>query len=251
MRIVEISTENAEEHSFFCIKNTREPGFHAKLDWFNRRQKEGLKLKVSYADNGKQIGFIEYVPAEYAWRPVDAPDWLFIHCIMVYPDKYRNTGVAAELINQAVRDAKKKAKNGVCTMTSQGPWIATNKLFSKMGFKKVDNRGRFELMALHLKDSTPAPKLIDWEIKLFDYKGWHLLYADQCPWHEKGVRALIKSASETGIDLKVKKVESAIEAKQIPSGFGVFALIHNGKLLEDHYISKRRFETIIEKELNT
>jgi hypothetical protein len=35
----------------------------------------------------------------------------------------------------------------------------------------------------------------------------------------------------------------------VPSGFGVFALVKDGKLLEDHYLSKRRFETIIKKEL--
>ena len=63
------------------------------------------------------------------------------------------------------------------------------------------------------------------------------------------MKALIKSASENGIDLTVKKIESPKEAKQIPSGFGVFALIHNGRLLEDHYISKRRFESILQKEI--
>ena len=250
MKIINLTLENIEEHSFFCIKNTKEPGFHAKLEWFTHRQKEGLKLKVIYANDGKQVGFIEYVPAEYAWRPVEANGWLFIQCIMVYPNKYRNTGAASALINEAIRDAKKTDKNGVCTMTSLGPWIATKKLFTKMGFDKVDRGGRFELMAQQLKETSVVPKLINWENNLSRYKGWHLQYADQCPWHEKGVQALIKSASERGIELKVKKVESSKEAKQMPSGFGVFALVHDGKLLEDHYISKRRFETIIENEIN-
>jgi L-amino acid N-acyltransferase YncA len=249
MEIVNITTENASKHSFFCIKDTKEAGFHAKLIWFKKRQKEGLKLKVAYADDGKQIGFIEYVPAEFAWRPVDAMDWLFIHCIMVYPNKYRHSGTAIYLINAAINDAQKTARSGVCTMTSQGPWIATNKVFSKTGFTKVDKRGRFELMALQTKEDTKAPKLLDWESKLSDYQGWHLLYADQCPWHDKGVKALINTATEIGIKLNVKQIESAEEARQSPSGFGVFALIHDGKLLEDHYISKRRFETIIENEL--
>ncbi len=251
MKIINVTPENAEEHSFFCIKNTKEPGFHAKLDWLTLRQKEGLKLKVIYANDGKQVGFIEYIPAEYAWRPVEANGWFFIHCIMVYPNKYRHTGTASELINEAIRDAKKTDKIGVCTMTSQGPWMATKKIFTNMGFEKADSRGRFELMALRLKQSSLSPQIIDWESKLFKFEGWHLLYADQCPWHEKGVKALIKSASDKGVKLKVKKIKSSKEAKQMPSGFGVFALVHDGILLEDHYISKRRFDTIIEKELNT
>ena len=250
MKIVNLTPENASEHSFFCIKNVKETGFKAKLDWFAKRIQEGLKLKVIYADDGKQIGFIEYIPTEYAWRPIEADNWLFIQCIMVYPNKYRNSGAASILINKAIEDAKNAGKVGVCTMTSKGPWIATKNLFSKAGFKKVEKRGRFELMALKLKEDAPDPMLIDWENQLHDYKGWHLLYADQCPLHDKGVKALIKSANEKGIDLQVRKIETSAEAKQMPSGFGVFTLIHDGKLLEDHYISRTRFETILGKELN-
>lgn len=47
----------------------------------------------------------------------------------------------------------------------------------------------------------------------------------------------------------IRELKSAEEAKSAPSGFGVFSLVHNGELLEDHYISKTRFENIIRKEL--
>ena len=57
-------------------------------------------------------------------------------------------------------------------------------------------------------------------------------------------------AGEYGIRLKVKKINSSTEAKQGPSGFGVFALLHEGKLLEDHYISSTRFKNILKKEMN-
>ena len=82
------------------------------------------------------------------------------------------------------------------------------------------------------------------------FKGWHLLYADQCPWHDKSAGMLKETAVEYGFDLKITKIKSAREAKQAPSGFGVFNLLHDGKLLEDHYISKARFRNIINKELN-
>lgn len=249
MKIVNVSPENTEEHSFFCIKNIKEPGFKAKNKWFNKRYSEGLRIKVVYSNDEKLVGFIEYVPAEFAWRPVDADNWLFIHCIMVYPNKYRSSGAATNLINEAISEAKEKGLNGVCTMSSQGSWIATKQLFLKAGFEKADKKGRFELMSYRLKPDAINPKFIDWENELKKYNGWHLRYADQCPWHEKGVQALIKSAAERKIKLNIKKIKSSSEAKKMPSGFGVFALIKDGKLLEDHYISKRRFETIVEKEM--
>ena len=95
---------------------------------------------------------------------------------------------------------------------------------------------------------APDPALVNWESRQRQYQGWHLLYADQCPWHEKGVAAIMETARKKGIRLNVKKVESANEARRMPSGFGTFALLKDGKLLEDHYISKRRFMTIIENQ---
>jgi GNAT superfamily N-acetyltransferase len=249
MKIVNLTPENAKDHSFFCIKNIKEPGFEFKERWFRNRVDEGLKLKVIYADDDKQVGFIEYVPAEFAWRPVEAEGWMFIHCIMVYPNKYRSSGTASMLINEAIAEAKVTGRKGVCTMTSQGAWMAAKKLFIKNGFEKVNSHGRFELMAIKLQEDATHPKLINWENKLRAYKGWHLVYADQCPWHDKGIRAIALSAKELGIKLKVNKIQTPKQAREMPSGFGVFALIKDGKLLEDHYISKRRFESIAEKEL--
>jgi len=52
------------------------------------------------------------------------------------------------------------------------------------------------------------------------------------------------------VDLKVSKINTAKEAKMAPSGFGVFNLLHDGKLLDDHYLSATRFRTILKKELN-
>jgi YoaP-like len=99
------------------------------------------------------------------------------------------------------------------------------------------------------KSTTPTPHLIDWTLQQKKYKGWHLVYADQCPWHEKAVTVMKKVATDFNINLKIKKLKSASEARKAPSGFGVFSLLHNGQLLEDHYLSETRFRSILKKEL--
>jgi hypothetical protein len=81
------------------------------------------------------------------------------------------------------------------------------------------------------------------------YKGWNLVYADQCPWHKKAVFALYDTAMDFGIDLKIKKLTSSKQPKKAPSGFGTFSLLGDGRLLEDHYISATRFKNILRKEL--
>ena len=51
------------------------------------------------------------------------------------------------------------------------------------------------------------------------------------------------------MELKLTELKSAKEAQNAPSIYASFNLIYNGKLLADHYISNRRFENIINKEI--
>ncbi|MEO0340881.1 MAG: YoaP domain-containing protein, partial [Bacteroidota bacterium] len=98
-------------------------------------------------------------------------------------------------------------------------------------------------------EQAHSPRLIDWHSQQPKYQGWHLTYADQCPWNEKSVAALLNVAMDYGIDLQVEKINTVEEAKMAPSGFGVFNLLYNGQLIEDHYISHTRFRNILKKEL--
>lgn len=248
IEMVNVTPQNAEKETFFCIKDIKKEGFKSKQRWFNKRYAEGLRMKILKI-NAKMIGCIEYVPANQAWRPIDAPDFMFIHCITVYSKKDRNHGFGAMLIEEAINEAKKLGLSGVCTMTSNGSWVAEKKVFEQNGFIQVDKRGRFELMSKKWNNKIQAPKLIDWKSNQKQYKGWHLIYADQCPWHEKSVFDLLNTAMDYGIDLKIKKIKTVEEAKQAPSGFAVYSLVHNGKLLEDHYLSATRFKNILKKEL--
>ncbi len=247
--IVSVTTENAMKETLFCIKDKKSPGFKDKLAWLEKRYEEGLRIKILKDEKKKMIGFIEYVPAEFAWRPMEADGFMFIHCLYVGRKKDRNQGNGALLINEAISDAKKLGMHGVCVMTSAGGWMTQKTIFENNGFEQVDARGRFELMSLKWNDDAADPKLIDWTLQQEQYEGWHLLYADQCPWHDKCVSVLKRTASDYGIPLMVHKITSPEEARMSPSGFGVFSLLRDGKLLEDHYISNTRFVNILKKEL--
>lgn len=249
LRIVEVTPQNAKKETLFCVKDITNPGFDNKHKWFEKRYEEGLRMKILKNVADKMIGYIEYVPAEFAWRPLEANDFMFIHCMYIYSKKDRNKGYGSMLIADCVSRAKEKGMAGVCVMTSKGPWIANDRIFGKNGFKEVDTMGRFELLCKKWDTTVPDPKLIDWTAEQHKYSGWHLVYADQCPWHEKSVEAILNLAMDHEIDLKITKLHTAHEAKTAPSGFGVFSLLHNGKLLEDHYISATRFKNILKKEL--
>jgi ribosomal protein S18 acetylase RimI-like enzyme len=106
----------------------------------------------------KCIGFIEYIPGEYAWRAVDAQGYLFIHCIWISPNKYKRTGYGSLLIQECIKDAKKEGKYGVAVVTSEGPFMAGKDLFIKNEFESIAKvKPSFELMINRLKKG-PLPR---------------------------------------------------------------------------------------------
>ena len=153
------------------------------------------------------------------------------------------------MIQYVEQEAREMGLNGVCVLTSKGGWMANQQIFLNNGYKNVDQKDRFELLVKNWEDEKLNPAFIDWQNSQALYNGWNLLYSDQCPWHEKCVNVLIKMAREYDIVLKVHRIKSAEEARESPSGYGVFALLHDNKLVADHYISGTRFRNILKKEL--
>lgn len=250
-RIKSVTPKNVLTETLFCIKDLLKPGFKCKQEWFEKRYAEGLRISILKDDADSMLGFIEYVPASKAWRPVDAPSFMFIHCMYVAARKNRNKGFGSELIKVCEKEARTKKMDGVCVMTSKGAWMADRHIFEKNGYSEVQKMGRFELLVKKWNGEAPDPRLIDWTANLDQYRGWHVIYADQCPWHEKSVEALLHTAHDYEIDLKVTRLTTDQQARSAPSGFGVFSLLHDGKLLEDHYISATRFRNILKKELKS
>ncbi len=248
VQIIDVSPNNVEEETLFCIKDLLKPGFQCKMQWFNKRYEEGLRMNILKDSDGKMIGFIEYIPIEEAWRPINGTNLLFIHCMYIYPNKNKNLGHGSRLIKIVEDHARELGKSGICTVASKGSWMADKRIFEKNGFEVVDKKDRFELLCKAFSDEVVSPTFIDWTEKQANYSGWNLLYADQCPWHQKAVSALQEVATEHEISLHIKKISTKEEARNGPSGYGVFGLLHNGKLLADHYISATRFKNIINKE---
>lgn len=247
--ILSVTADNISEAGVFCIRNKKAAGYKAKVDWFKDKLNEGLTIKIAIDQDGKQLGFIEYLPSEKAWRPVKADNFLFIQCIGVFVKEARRQNLGATLIEVCEEDARKQGKSGICTMSSDGAWMANKSLFVKNGFQLAEKKGRFELMYKSFNGSSQLPGFHDWVAKQKEYSGWNLVYADQCPWHEKSVKDLKESAKKNGIDLKIRKLNTPEEAQNAPSGFGTFSLIKDGILLEDHYLSRTRFESILKKEM--
>ena len=249
MEKVEIFRINTEEgvkqYGLGCLSNQKHPGFEAKQNWLKKEFKKGLTLIVLTVD-GKSSGMIEYTNGENFWRPVSAERYLMIHCLWIIHTKYHRKGYGSLLIDECIKEAKKKKLNGVGVVTSDGPWIARKQIFLKNGFKLIETKGRFELLVKQFKKGNP-PSFINWKENQTLSKGFKIIYTNQCPMFAKCIADLKKVAKDKNVSLNISEMKKPTEAQNAPSGYGVMSILKDGKIIADHYISGRRFENILKK----
>ncbi|GJQ61327.1 MAG: acetyltransferase [Melioribacteraceae bacterium] len=245
IEIVRIDQSNIDDVGLGCLKNNKHEGFNPKKEWLLKRIKEGLVLKVPMVE-GMASGMIEYVPGEKAWRGVSAAGTMFVQCFWVTANKLLGSGIGSKLLQDCIEDSKHSGFDTVSVMTSDKAWMVKKDIFIKHGFEVVQAKERFELLRL----GTANVKFTNWEENRSSYRGLNLIYSDQCPMFTKSVNDLYQVAFTFGIELNIIRQQSYLDAQNAPSGYGVFTLIKDGKMLADHYISGTRFKNILKKEYN-
>lgn len=253
VKIIDLNLNNVRGFGLCGYKNVKQEGYKRKTDWLKKRFKEGMKVKILDSPQDGSVGMIEYVPGEYAWRPVEASGYMFIHCLFVVFKKYKQKGYGSLMLKECLKDAKSQKMLGAAVVTRKGTWMAGKELFLKLAFEVVDQAPPdFELLAKKFKKGDPSPKFKgDWENRLRRYgKGITIINSDQCPYNVKFAREIVETARKTyGIEPKVIELKSSKEAQNSPSPFGISALVLDGRLVADHPISNRRFVNIMEKDL--
>jgi len=243
-----VAPENLQDCGIGCITDRKHPGHHEKMAWLGGCFAQGLRCFLFRDGKSRPLAFLECVPGEHAWRPVDARGWLFVHCLWVYPRGQAVGGLGSRLIRTCVEEARRTGATGVAAMVSEGPWMAGKQIFLKNGFAQVEERDRFQLVIRRLKKG-PAPRFREISSRWARRRGLQIVYAAQCPYLPRSVSDVAALAQAHGLETTVTVLRSAREAQDAPSYYGVFSLLWNGRLLSDHYVSRGRFRNLLRKEI--
>ncbi len=116
LKIIAVDQSNIDQEHICCAITDKkgETCVSSKKAWMQERFPDGLvfrKLNV----RGKV--FIEYIPAEHAWIPILAEQYMHINCLWV-SGKYKGQGYSDQLLNQCIDDAKKAGKSGLTALSS-------------------------------------------------------------------------------------------------------------------------------------
>lgn len=245
--IVDTHAENIGGCGLCGYMAGRSEGHQRKAEWL-KRYAEGLRYKVLRSRRFGDIGMIEYIPGNYTWRPVEAEGYFVIHCLMVN-GKHKGKGLGALLLNSCLEDAKKSKCQGVAVVTSSDSFMAGSNLFIKAGFVLVESCPPYELLVKKLKKAAPDPRfIVKRERVLKKYKkGLTILAADQCPMVPKWVEEIAEASRSLGLKPKVVRVRSAKASRELPTPYGMFSIVYNGKLIAERPVSARRFMNIMNK----
>lgn len=255
-QIVDTDAGNIGGCSHCGNKNPNNLGHRQKTNWLKERYAEGLRYKVLRSEKFGDVGMIEYALGNHAWRPVEAANYLVIHCLWVL-GKHKGKGLGSLLLESCLDDARKSKCRGVAVVTSSDSLMAGSDLFIKAGFVPMDrtigsseaSAAPYELLVKKLKKTAPDPRfIVDRERPLKKYrKGLTILAADQCPYVSKSTERIVEASKTLGLDPEVVRVESAKASRELPTPYGVFSIIYEGKLIAHRPISATRFMSIMRR----
>ena len=247
MEIIAVTPENIDsEHICCAITEKRgETCVASKKAWMRERFADGLafrKLDV----RGKV--FIEYMPAEKAWCPVDADGYLHIDCLWV-SGQYKGHGYANDLLAACIADAKAQGKRGLTALSSakKMPFLSDPKFLRYKGFMLADTADpSFELLYLPFDEGAPVPAFkVHAKHPQIDGEGWVLFYTDQCPFAGKYAQVAQQMAEERGVSFELRKIETLEQAKAAPAPCTAYALFHDGAFVTNEILSEKKLAAIL------
>ena len=248
MDYIHVSKDNIDEEHICCaISNNKDIQVSSKKSWMRNCMDDGLVF-IKSVERGKC--FIEYIPAENAWVPIDADGYMYIDCLWV-SGSLKGHGYSNDLLNECIRDAKLKGKQGLCVLSSKKkkPFLSDPKYLLKKGFSIADeSECGINLMYLAFENNNSIPKFKDIAKRPnTEDKGFVLYYTNQCPFNAKYVPIIEQVAKENDIPFKAVHLKTKEEAQSAPSPCTTYAMFYDGKWITNAQQNDKGFLRLIQK----
>ena len=242
MEYIRVTKDNIEQEHICCaISNNRDVQVASKKAWLAERLEEGLVFLKS-VERGKC--FIEYLPAEMAWNPIEAEGWLYIDCLWV-SGSFKGHGYSNDLLAACISDGRAQGKKGLCILAAakKKPFLADPKYLKHKGFSvcdEADNGIQLWYLPFDPEAAKPAFKACARHPRI-DEAGYVLYYTSQCPFNAKYVPIVEQTAKEHGIPFRAIHLESREAAQNAPTPITTYALFYNGEYVTNEQMNDSKF----------
>lgn len=247
MNFIKVDETNIEREHICCAISDKkgETCVSSKKVWLRERFTDGLVF-LKLDERGKV--FIEYLPAEKAWCPIDASGYYHINCFWV-SGQFKGKGYANGLLERCMEDAKGKGAIGLTVLSEKKmPFLSDPKYLKYKGFKTADKaEPYFELLYLNFdSDSSRKPCFLPCaQNGVIDLKAPVIYYSNQCPHTDKYAPLLQTAAKQRGVELQLVKIDSTEAARSAPTPFPTYSLFLNGKFVTNEILTEKKFFDIL------
>ncbi len=248
MEYIRLTKENLAEENICCaISNNNDVQVASKKAWLADRFDEGLTF-IKSTERGKC--FIEYIPAENAWVPIDAGGYVFINCLWV-SGSFKGHGYSNDLLNMCIDGCKAQGRKGLCILSTakKKPFLADPKYLRYKGFKVADEADNgVQLWYLPFSDGADVPRFRECaKHPHIDEPGYVLYSPSQCPFNAKYVPILEQTAAENGVRFKAIHITTKEDAQSAPTPITTYALFCDGKYVSNEQMNDKKFLKLIGK----
>lgn len=246
MEYIRVTKENIDsEHICCALSNNKDVQVSSKKAWLAERFDDGLVFLKS-VKRGKC--FIEYIPTEKAWNPIEADGYMYIDCLWV-SGSLKGHGYSNDLLGACIADSKERGKEGLCILScaKKKPFLADPKYLTYKGFTVADESDNgVQLWYLPFYDHAEKPRFKGCaKHPSTNEKGYVLYYTNQCPFNAKYVPIVEQTAREHGIPFKAIHLESRADAQNAPTPITTYALFYNGEYLTNEQMNERKFLKLV------
>jgi len=235
MKILKITPENIDDEHICCAISDKksQAGYQKKKDWLKSEFDKGYRFqKVDV--RGKV--FIEYVPIESSWLPLNGANFMVINCFWV-AGQYKGQGNGKALLQQCLKDAKTKGMDGVVAISSdkKRPFMSDPKFFKYQGFEVIDEAPPyFKLWGFKINPKAEFPSIKD-SAKLgvcSDKKGITVYYSNTCPFTDYYINQLLPEyAKSKGAPISTHHLKSQKDGHNMPIPWVINSIFYKGELV--------------------
>lgn len=207
-----------------------------KKKWCSYMEEKGLGAKLARNSEGKYLGMVQYLPAEYS--SIEGEGLYFIQCVWIPKGKevqgdYRKQGIGKALLQAAEEDIRSRGAKGIAAWGVSIPVWMKASWYRKQGYVRAQKEGIMELVWKPFSSDAQPPVFRKPRVKPQNGKAEgkvlvHSYVNGLCPAMNLGAERARRAVQQAGERVEYSQT-STLEAKEIAESGMVDALFINGK----------------------
>ena len=247
MEILKLTEKNIQDEHICCAISDEKciDGYKKKKGWLKTEFKNGYSFKKL---NVRGKVFIEYVPIENSWLPIEGKNFMVINCFWV-SGQFKGKGNGKKLLEQCLSDANKM--DGIIAISSdkKRPFMTDPKFLKYQGFEIIDEAPPyFKLWGLKTNPNADYPKIKKTAKSgtCPDIQGITAYYSNTCPFTDYYTNQRLREyAKENNIPLVIKHIKNKDDGHKMPIPWIINSVFYKGELVTLEMKSERHLEKVI------